>query len=286
MRVNAAARARAAVTRAGERIRNLLALYASNAAMPPTDEQSIRPGLWLVAAAFALGAGSLVWFAVAFGDIRRASGDDGARALDDGDRARGFERAAADGDGERGEPGRRRGGPRWESDGVGRTVPGPEGVDGAGDHVGFPHHAGAQSDSATDPQRHASRRSFGGGGDAGVALPFYETTRRAQITSIGGELDLGSNARCEVRVLPVASGSFNCLIRVMCDGVVLYPDPSQSAGYAPCDVENGVAVSGGEDAYTAADGDPMVRFDARRGTIVVGEDSPGRPRYSVALRML
>ncbi|MCS6798276.1 MAG: hypothetical protein NZ898_07075 [Myxococcota bacterium] len=145
---------------------------------------------------------------------------------------------------------------------------------------------GTRSDGTEDPQVRAFHRSYASVvADAGAAPPFWPTTFGARIDVVEGDLPLRSDARCDLRVLPVRSGPYNCLIRVQCDGIVLYPDDALEAGYAPCDVIDGMAVTGGEDAFTHADGDPAVRFDLTRGRVHVREEAPGRPRYRVELRL-
>lgn len=135
-----------------------------------------------------------------------------------------------------------------------------------------------------DPQTWAMRRSFPMDGDAGVArLPFTPVTRSAQIVESEGSVAAG--ASCQVRVLPVQTGEFNCLVRVICDGRILYPNPTQTAGYAPCEVENGRAVTALDEGHTAADGDPLVRVDLREGLITVEDRGDGVAPFRATLRV-
>jgi hypothetical protein len=172
--------------------------------------------------------------------------------------------------------------------------------DGPSSGSGWRHHAwGAGEDEAGadpdglmgaspvsddyDPQLLAMRRSFGVQGDAGVPLPFNPSEHEAQIVDSEGLMS--ANDRCEVRVLPVADSRFNCLVRVMCGGEVLYPNPEQTAGYAPCDVENGVAINAHDDGHTAADGDPLVSIDLHAGIVTVEDRGDGVAPFRATLRL-
>ena len=88
-----------------------------------------------------------------------------------------------------------------------------------------------------------------------------------------------------MRVLPVQTYAFNCLVRVMCEGRVLYPNPEQTAGYAPCEVEDGRPLRAVDDGHTAADGDPLVRVDVQAGTVTVEDRGDGVDAYRATLRM-
>lgn len=145
---------------------------------------------------------------------------------------------------------------------------------------------GPADDEVWDPQMDAMRHSYRFEGDAGgVALPFDPTNRRARVIDSDGVLPVAPNASCEVRVLPVEAGGFNCLVRVICDGRVLYPNPTQTAGYAPCEVENGQPISALDDGHTAADGDPLVRLDMRAGTVTVEDRGDGVDAYRATLQI-
>lgn len=146
---------------------------------------------------------------------------------------------------------------------------------------------GEVDDENYDPQMWAMRRSFhhSDGEDAGVPLPFSPTQRAAQIVSATGGLSISRDATCNVRVLPVQTGQFNCLVRVVCDGRVLYPNPSQTAGYAPCELENGSPVSAVDDGHSALDGDPRIHLDLREGTITVEDEGDGVTPFTATLRV-
>jgi hypothetical protein len=145
---------------------------------------------------------------------------------------------------------------------------------------------GPADDAVWDPQMDAMRHSYRFEGDAGgVALPFDPTNRGARVIDSDGALPVAPNASCEVRVLPVEAGGFNCLVRVICDGRVLYPNPTQTAGYAPCEVENGQPISALDDGHTAADGDPLVRLDIRAGTVTVEDRGDGVDAYRATLQI-
>ncbi|MBX3275821.1 MAG: hypothetical protein KF729_36525 [Sandaracinaceae bacterium] len=116
-------------------------------------------------------------------------------------------------------------------------------------------------------------------------LPFEPTAHRAELVEATGDASRTPSS-CDVRVLPVATSEFSCVVRVMCDGRVLYPNPSQTAGYVRCDVENGRPVRAVDSGFTANDGDPAVDLDLARGTVRVEEyDAEGRPTYSATLRI-
>ena len=119
-----------------------------------------------------------------------------------------------------------------------------------------------------DPQMQAFERSYATAEDAGVRQPFSIAYHRGTLVSASGT-DVRPGASCEVRVLPVDSYSFNCLVRVMCDDVVIYPDDALRAGYAPCEVQGSEAVSAVDDSST--DGDREIDLDVRGRSVVVEE---------------
>lgn len=141
------------------------------------------------------------------------------------------------------------------------------------------------NDDIYDPQMSAMRRSYRMETDGGVPLPFSPSEHEASIVESDGDLGLSPGASCEVRVLPVRTQMFNCLARVVCDGRVLYPNPTQTAGYVPCDVEGGQAVSAVDDGHTAADGDPLIRLDLRNGTVTVEDRGDGVSPFRATLRI-
>lgn len=136
-----------------------------------------------------------------------------------------------------------------------------------------------------DPQARAMRRSYPVDGDAGVALPFAPLERLARIVASEGALAVPADSSCQVRVLPVRARELNCLVRVMCDGHVLYPNPTQTAGYAPCEVESGRPVRAVDDGPTASDGDPLVRFDLHEGLVTVEDRGEGVTPFRATLRL-
>lgn len=141
--------------------------------------------------------------------------------------------------------------------------------------------AAVSFESEDDPQRLASQRSFHGA-DAGVgAAPFQETWARGHLLSVDGSLDAHAGQECWVRVLPVGTGGYNCLVRVTCGETLLYPDGSQQAGYAPCDVEDGRVVRGTDRSTSGRDGDPTLDLDLGRGHLQVHDATPqqGEPYF-------
>ncbi|MFO0714523.1 MAG: hypothetical protein U0353_32075 [Sandaracinus sp.] len=119
-----------------------------------------------------------------------------------------------------------------------------------------------------DPQMAAFHQSYATAEDAGVAQPFSIAYHRGTLVSASG-VAVHPGASCEVRVLPVRSYEFNCLVRVMCDDVVIYPDDAQRAGYAPCEIENSEAISAEDRSST--DGDREIDFDMHGRSVVVQE---------------
>jgi hypothetical protein len=120
------------------------------------------------------------------------------------------------------------------------------------------------AEEENDPQVLAMRRSFSGG-DAGMsAFNPYRSTGHATFAS--GVPGVARDAVCDLRVLPVTTydGAFNCVVRVRCGGVVVYPDDELVAGYAPCEIERGVPHLATDEAPTARDGDPELLVDLDR----------------------
>jgi hypothetical protein len=124
-----------------------------------------------------------------------------------------------------------------------------------------------------------------GPGDAGVPMHFNPTYARGQLSHIEG-IALTPGTTCDIRVLPVQAYRFSCLIRVMCDGLVLYPDPDQGAGYVECDLEDGQPVAAIDDGFTFADGDPTVHFDRRGMRVTISDDGPGVPRFRAEIDLV
>ncbi len=136
--------------------------------------------------------------------------------------------------------------------------------------------AAIDDEDAVDPQILAMRRSFGS--DAGMAS-FSPYAHRGHAVRVDGIEGVASNASCDVRVLPVQTGGgFNCVVRVRCGGVTVYPDSALEAGYAPCDVEGGVPRMATDRAPTDRDGDPELLVDLSGRTVRIhdvhhGEES-------------
>ena len=141
-------------------------------------------------------------------------------------------------------------------------------------------------DEVWDPQRRASERAFPDSpGDAGPGAPFLATEHSARIVSLSGERALDRAAACDVRVLPVRGGGFNCLVRVMCGGEVLYPNAAQTAGYVGCEVAEGQATHALDSGSTAEDTDPRIEFDLRSGTVTVSDEGDGVQAFSATLQI-
>ena len=141
-----------------------------------------------------------------------------------------------------------------------------------------------------DRQLAAMWRSFRGSvveGEEEPDLPFQPTAYRGHVLDADGDV-AGQVESCAVRVLPVVShaAGFNCVIRVVCDGRTLYPNPTQSAGYVGCEVDSGRAVRAVDARGTSADGDPIVRFDSERNLVTVEDYDPrGGRQYRATIRL-
>jgi hypothetical protein len=173
--------------------------------------------------------------------------------------------------------------PSEEQEGVDGRSSASRHVDGWYDESG----EGRSEEDVEDPQVVSMRRSFrlARDGDAGMSLPFDPMEQDARIVAHEGSLRASDGDTCQVRVLPVRSSAYNCLLRVMCAGQVLYPNPDQTAGYAPCDVVDGRVVSALDDGHSAADGDPLINFDAAQGIITVEDRGDGVEPFRATLRL-
>jgi hypothetical protein len=119
----------------------------------------------------------------------------------------------------------------------------------------------AIAEALIDPQLHRFRDMW----SDGTTPPFEPAEQRGHLISARG-LGLDPNASCDVRVLPVR-GQFTCLVRVMCGDTVVYPNPSQTAGYLNCTMDEFGRVAGADNAPTTADGDPQIQLDAETGRV-------------------
>lgn len=137
---------------------------------------------------------------------------------------------------------------------------------------------------ARDPQLERSLASLRHAPDAGLGL-FDTMERTGRVTSISGDAPIGVGAMCSVRVLPVLTSRFNCMVRVICDGVLLYPDPSEDAGYVDCRVVDGVPATAHDHMATYQDTDPKVRIDMMQSKIEVGDDSPEGGTYLASISL-
>jgi len=140
----------------------------------------------------------------------------------------------------------------------------------------------ADEAAPSDPQWEAYLRSYQRFGDAGVGASFGPMRRAARVSGVEGDAPVPPGAVCDVRVLPVASRRFNCLLRVTCDEVVLYPDAEQHAGYAPCELgPDYLPRRALDEGVTGSDGDPAIDLDLETGRATVREE--GAATYSVSL---
>ena len=225
--------------------------------------EPIRPAVWLFAIACTAFSGLLVFLVLS---ASNAGPNEADRERWEAERWPSA-RAAAPAE-PWGRPRQDRGTGAWSGDGLGAPPP-----------IFDP----ARPQDQDDPQLRAMRRTVGLVADGGVAPPFYPTHRTARLASVSGNVDVSVGASCEVRVLPVRTHSFNCLVRVMCDDVVLYPDEQQNAGYVPCNVEDGNPTRAVDDGFTHADGDPTVELDMIARRISVTDDQPGGRHFAAEL---
>jgi hypothetical protein len=230
----------------------------------PQDHNEIRPSLWVLALVTVTGLGVLTWWLL-------TPSEGGPRA---------DEQAAL-------ESGHRSGfGDSSSSNGSRRRSLAANGSSGGPNLPWTPLRVGGWgvSDEPEDPQLLAMRRTLNMLPDAGgPAPPFHPVSTRARLTRVEGTLPVSAGASCEVRVLPVQTDAYNCLVRVMCEGVVIYPDNAQTAGYAPCDVRDGIPYAALDDGVTNADGDPTVSVNAETGQVTVSDDGPGVNRFAATL---
>lgn len=219
---------------------------------PPRDPDSIRPGVLALAAVFLAVASLLVWGTVAG---TGGSGSESAIGDDTGGR-RIVLRDDGDGDG--------------DDDFVGRVRdPGAQGSVrdswmAAGDQRPAREPLPPLVEALVDPQL----RTFHAAWDEHTPPPFQPVEQRARLVSSRG-LALDPNASCDVRVLPVRDSGFNCLVRVVCGGTVVYPNPSQTAGYLSCSIDESGGIAGADTAPTSADGDPAIRLDPATGRVMI-----------------
>jgi len=142
-------------------------------------------------------------------------------------------------------------------------------------------------DRVYDPQRAAMLRGFQITSlDGGAALPFEPQERRATISSLSGTVPFDAEAACTLRVLPAHSGRFNCLVRVICGGAVVYPNQAQTAGFMQCELgSDGRPLQAVDRGHTAVDGDPLVRIDLQTGELTVEDRGDGVQPFSVSMRL-
>lgn len=230
------------------------ALPKRSPARPPRPD-AVRPGVLVAVAAVAALLAIGTWAVVA-----RVEGARGGELAADGETDVGGRRVALLGADD-----------EHDDDGFGRVSdPGARGsVRDAwreayeeGPPIGMREPLPPLLEAVVDPQLHTFHSMFG----AESPPPFQPVEQRARLVSASG-LDLDPNASCELRVLPVRDASYECLVRVMCGGRVVYPNPAQTAGYLHCSVDASGAVAGADDMPTTADGDPAIRMDPQTGRV-------------------
>ena len=142
--------------------------------------------------------------------------------------------------------------------------------------------ASAAADASNEPDPQLQRSRASAGSLDGGAGSFSGVTHRGRVAQVQGDAPVRAGASCDVRVLPVSAGGFNCLVRVICDGTLLYPNPDQSAGFVTCQVDASGPTTAEDRGYTSQDGDPLLTFDAPSQRIVVGDGGDGRVRDYLA----
>jgi hypothetical protein len=141
----------------------------------------------------------------------------------------------------------------------------------------------ARAPDAPDPQLMRSRATTGGA-DGGVGS-FGVVARSGHVASVQGDSPVRPGMPCDVRVLPVIEGGFNCLVRVICGGELLYPNPDESAGYVSCDVDSSGPTFAADSMNSGADGDPRLTYDGARQQVVVGDSGEGMRDYLATITL-
>ena len=136
-----------------------------------------------------------------------------------------------------------------------------------------------------DPQYWAMRRTYGAITDAGAGPPFAPFARSARLIAREGAVHAEVGASCDVRVLPIATERYNCLVRVRCGEELFYPNASQTGGYVPCEMEEGRPVRVNDMGHTALDGDPRLRLDLAAGEVTVQDLGLGVTPFRVVIRI-
>lgn len=170
---------------------------------------------------------------------------------------------------------------RAHYDGWGRMRRGSGAIGGGGVRTPELPEAG----ETADPQERAFSRSYSMTPDAGTLPPFAPSLHLGRVLRTDGDSPVAAGERCELRVLPVESSDFNCLLRVMCGETVIYPDEGQAAGYAPCELDDGLVVRALDDGITSEDGDPIVDVDLAGRQVLVADDGPMGRRFSASIEL-
>ncbi|MEM9188909.1 MAG: hypothetical protein AAGF12_07020 [Myxococcota bacterium] len=132
-----------------------------------------------------------------------------------------------------------------------------------------------------DPQIRAMQRTVRG---IDINHEFNPQYHRARVIEAEGiRASVGSS--CEVRILPVRTTRFNCLVRVRCGEDILYPDADQHAGYVPCSFEGEQVVRAVDDGITSADGDPKVSIDLESARVEIADSGPGVSPFRAELEL-
>lgn len=251
---------------------------------PAPPPNGVRPGIWVMAALFVSGVAFVLFQVSRFDAVEssRAAAAERAREPSGARADRRSSRSAASAGG----GGASAGGGGYQRHDWGRESELSRRIALGLPQPGFWRAPPASSEE--DPQLAAMWRSFHWQREADAEappLPFEPTAHRAELVHAEGDV-AASPTSCDVRVLPVEASGFNCVVRVMCDGAVLYPNPSQNAGYVPCELEDGRPVRAVDDGQTDRDGDPLVDLDLVGGTVTVEDYAPdGSRRYRATLRI-
>lgn len=94
----------------------------------------------------------------------------------------------------------------------------------------------------------------------------------AVVVQAVGSVPANEGDDCAVEVTPVRGAYFNCRIRVLCRGEVLYGLPG--AGYNTCGMQDGAVRTAQDWNGTRRDGDPKLFLDLGEGRVVVSDRDP------------
>jgi len=111
-------------------------------------------------------------------------------------------------------------------------------------------------------------------------------TAEGAVSEVDGDAPVDPGDRCELEVLRVErfpdDSSFNCQVRVRCDGETIYGD-TDSNGYVFCGVRRGRPEFARDPVGTEGSTDPMLEMDVPGKRVVVTDDEPTSYSFTLAL---